>query len=377
MGETHAWPGLSMTAPLLIIAAGGTGGHMFPAQALAEVMLRRGWRVKLSTDARGARYTGGFPHTVEIEQISSASFARGGLVAKLTVPFRILGGVVSATRRMRRDRPDVVVGFGGYPTIPALAAAKVLRIPRMVHEQNGVLGRVNRLFSKRVDRVACGTWPTDVPEGVEATHVGNPVRATVLEKAGSGYIPPGDYPMSILVIGGSQGARILSDIVPPAIAALPHEILRNVRVSHQARDEDGARVNAFYAEHGINAEVEPFFRDVPRRLSEAQLVISRAGASSVADISVIGRPSILIPYAAAAGDHQTANARGLAEAAAAVVITENELEVDMLSVQIAAVLGDTATAEKMARAAHSCAMPEAQITLADMVEALAGKGTNA
>jgi UDP-N-acetylglucosamine--N-acetylmuramyl-(pentapeptide) pyrophosphoryl-undecaprenol N-acetylglucosamine transferase len=365
-----------MTAPLLVIAAGGTGGHMFPAQALAEVMLRRGWRVKLSTDARGARYTGGFPHMTEIEQISSASFARGGVLAKLAVPFRILGGVLSATRRMRRDRPDAVVGFGGYPTIPALAAARILRIPRMVHEQNGVLGRVNRLFSKQVDHVACGTWPTDVPEGVEAVHVGNPVRAAVLEKAGAGYIPPGDYPMSILVIGGSQGARILSDIVPPAIAALPPDILRNVRVSHQARDEDGARVNAYYAEQGIHAEVEPFFRDVPRRLSEAQLVISRAGASSVADISVIGRPSILIPYAAAAGDHQTANARGLAEAGAAIVIPENALEVEALSAQIAAVLGDSARAEKMAQAAHACAMPQAQTTLADMVEALANKGTN-
>ncbi|VAV91178.1 UDP-N-acetylglucosamine--N-acetylmuramyl-(pentapeptide) pyrophosphoryl-undecaprenol N-acetylglucosamine transferase [hydrothermal vent metagenome] len=365
-----------MTSPLLIIAAGGTGGHMFPAQALAEVMLRRGWRVKLSTDARGARYTGGFPHSIEVEQISSASFARGGILARLAVPFRILGGVVSATRRMRRDRPDVVVGFGGYPTIPALSAARILRVPNMVHEQNGVLGRVNRLFSKRVDRVACGTWPTDVPDGVEAVHVGNPVRAAVREKAGSGYIPPGDYPMSILVIGGSQGARILSDIVPPAIAALPSEIRRNVRVSHQARDEDGERVNAYYAEQGIHAEVEPFFRDIPRRMSEAQLVISRAGASSVADISVIGRPSILIPYAAAAGDHQTANAKGLDEAGAAIVIAETKLEVDMLSEQIATVLGDSAGAGKMAQAAQGCAMPEAQVALADMVEALAGKGTS-
>lgn len=349
---------------------------MFPAQALAEVMLRRGWRVKLSTDARGARYTGGFPHSIEIEEISSASFARGGILAKMAVPFRIIGGVLSATRRMRRDRPDVVVGFGGYPTIPALVAARILRVPNMVHEQNGVLGRVNRLFSKRVDRVACGTWPTDLPEGVEAVHVGNPVRAAVLEKAGSGYIPPGDYPMSILVIGGSQGARILSDIVPPAIAALPPPIRRFVRVSHQARDEDSARVNAYYAEHGINAEVALFFRDIPRRMSEAQLVISRAGASSVADISVIGRPSILIPYAAAAGDHQTANAKGLAQAGAAIVIAEDKFEVDMMSAHIAEVLGNSAGAEKMARAAQGCAMPEAQMTLADMVAALAEKGKN-
>jgi len=363
---------VSGSQPLLIIAAGGTGGHMFPAQSLAEVMLRRGWRVKLSTDARGARYTGGFPHSVTVEQIASATFARGGALAKLLVPFRVLGGVIGATLRMMRDKPDVVVGFGGYPTIPALGAAWVLRKPRMVHEQNGVLGRVNRIFSKRVDHVACGTWPTALPEGVEGVHVGNPVRAAVLERAGAAYIAPGDYPMSVLVIGGSQGARILSDIVPPAIAALPMEVLRNLRVSHQARDEDGVRVSAFYAEHGISAEVEPFFRDVPVRMSEAQLVISRSGASSVADISVIGRPSILIPYAAAAGDHQTANARGLVEAQAAILIPEKMLEVDALSQHMASVLTNSGAALQMAQAALGVSTPDASQTLADMVATLAG-----
>ena len=359
--------------PLLIIAAGGTGGHMFPAQALAEVMLRRGWRVKLSTDARGARYTGGFPHSVEIEQMSSATFARGGALAKLVVPFRIAGGVISATFKMIRDRPDVVVGFGGYPSIPALGAAWILRKPRMVHEQNGVLGRVNEIFATRVDRIACGTWPTRMPEGVEGVHVGNPVRAAVLERAGAGYITPGDYPMSILVIGGSQGARVLSDVVPPAIAALPLEVLRNIRVSHQARDEDHDRVAGFYAEAGIVVEVEPFFRDVPARMSEAQLVISRSGASSVADISVIGRPSILIPYAAAAGDHQTANARGLVDAGAAILIPESKLEVDALSTHMASVLTNPDAAMQMAQAALSVSTPDAPQALADMVERLAEK----
>lgn len=348
---------------------------MFPAQALAEVMLQRGWRVKLSTDARGARYTGGFPHSVEIEQLSSATFARGGFLAKLMVPFRILGGITSATFRMMRNKPDVVVGFGGYPSIPALGAAWVLRKPRMVHEQNGVLGRVNKIFSKHVDIVACGTWPTDLPAGIEGVYVGNPVRASVLERAGAGYIPPGDYPMSILVIGGSQGAHILSDVVPPAIAALPTDLLRNIRVSHQARDEDDARVANYYAEQGIDAEVEPFFRDVPRRMTEAQLVISRAGASSVADISVIGRPSILIPYAAATGDHQSSNARGLTDAGAAILIPESALEVDTLTKQIAIVLTNPQGATKMSEAALTCAMPDAPQNLADMVEKLAGKGS--
>lgn len=363
-----------MTAPLLIIAAGGTGGHMFPAQALAEVMLGRGWRVRLSTDARGARYTGGFPDAVEIVQVSSSTFARGGVLSKAKVPFKIAGGVIGATWRMWREKPDVVVGFGGYPSIPALGAATLLRLPRMLHEQNGVLGRVNELFATRVHGVACGTWPTTLPEGVEGFYVGNPVRGTVLERAGAGYIPPGDYPMELLVMGGSQGARILSDVVPPAIAGLPMEMLRNIRVSHQARDEDGERVAAFYAEAGIDADVQPFFDDVPRRMSEAQLVISRAGASSVADISIIGRPSILIPYAAATGDHQTANARGLVEANAAIMVPENMADPESLTQQIEMVLGQPDAALQMAISALTVGKPEAAQALAQMVEALGDKG---
>jgi UDP-N-acetylglucosamine--N-acetylmuramyl-(pentapeptide) pyrophosphoryl-undecaprenol N-acetylglucosamine transferase len=360
-----------MTAPLLLIAAGGTGGHMFPAQALAEAMLAKGWRVKLSTDARGARYTGGFPAKVEIVQVSSATFARGGPVAKIIAPLRILGGIIGATFRMMREKPAVIVGFGGYPTIPALAAAVILRCPRMIHEQNGVLGRVNQFFARKVDRVACGTWPTTLPQGVEGVHVGNPVRAAVMERAGAGYIPPGDYPMSVLVIGGSQGARILSDVVPAAIAALPEPLHDHVRVAHQARDEDQVRVIAAYAASGIRAEVEPFFDDVPRRLSEAQLVISRAGASSVADISVIGRPAILIPFAAATGDHQTANARGLVDAEAAILIPEKQLDAGTLAAQIEIILTQPKAAERMARNALSQGRPDATLRLVDLVETLA------
>ena len=361
-------------APLLVMAAGGTGGHMFPAQALAEEMLRRGWRVKLSTDARGARYTGGFPHSVEIEEIASASFARGGALARAAAPFRIAGGVASAILAMRADRPHVVVGFGGYPTIPALSAAVALGIPRMIHEQNGVPGRVNRIFARRVDAVACGAWPTELPEGIEGIHVGNPVRRAVAERAGAPFIPPGDYPVSLLVIGGSQGARILSDTVPAAVARLPEALRERLRVSHQAREEDRARVEGFYAEHGIAAEVRPFFNDVPRRMSEAQLVISRAGASSIADIAAIGRPAILVPYAAAAADHQTANARGLTEAGGAIRIPEARLSAESLSEQIRLVLDNPDGASQMAAAALSCAVPDAVERLAGMVEELAAKG---
>jgi UDP-N-acetylglucosamine--N-acetylmuramyl-(pentapeptide) pyrophosphoryl-undecaprenol N-acetylglucosamine transferase len=184
----------------------------------------------------------------------------------------------------------VVVGFGGYPSIPALTAAVILRRRRMIHEQNAVPGRVNQVFARRVDAVACGIWPTALPAGVEGTHTGNPVRAAVLERAGAGYMPPGDYPMGIVVIGGSQGAKVLSDVVPAAVALLPEDIRRHLRMSHQARTEDIARVRSAYEAAGVVAEVMPFITDVPRRFSEAQLVISRAGASSIAVWSMRARP---------------------------------------------------------------------------------------
>lgn len=360
-----------MSQPLLMMAAGGTGGHMFPAQALAEAMLARGWRVKLSTDARGARYTGGFPHSTEITEVNSATFARGGLAAKAMVAPKIASGVMGAMLQMRRDRPDVVVGFGGYPTIPALGAAVLLKLPRMIHEQNGVLGRVNQLFSTRVACVGCGVWPTDLPEGADGIHVGNPVRAAVLDRAGASYIPPGDYPMSLLVMGGSQGARILSDVVPDAIVALPEPIRRHLRVSHQARPEDIDRVTARYAANGIDADVQTFFQDVPRRMSEAQLVISRAGASSIADLTVIGRPSILIPFAAAAGDHQTANARGLVDAGAAILIPERALAAASLADQMTAILENPKAAMQMSNAALTSGAPDATERLVALVTELA------
>ena len=363
-----------MTAPLLIIAAGGTGGHMFPAQALAEAMLAKGWRVKLSTDARGARYTGGFPDAVEVNVVGSATFARGGIAQKLMVPFRILGGIGAAKWRMFRERPTVVVGFGGYPAIPAMSAAWALRIPRMIHEQNGVLGRVNQLFAKRVDQIACGTWPTELPSKVAGVHTGNPVRAAILEQAGSPYIPPGDYPMSILVLGGSQGARVMSDMVPPAISALPEEIRRNIRVSHQARPEDLDRVKAYYEAEMISADVQTFFDDVPRRMVEAQLVISRSGASTVADVSVIGRPAIWVPYAGAIRDEQTANARQLVEAGAAVLMQETDFEVAPLTAKLTELLSDEQGMLQMALAALACGVPDATERLVQLVENLAQAG---
>ncbi|SNR65270.1 UDP-N-acetylglucosamine--N-acetylmuramyl-(pentapeptide) pyrophosphoryl-undecaprenol N-acetylglucosamine transferase [Paracoccus sediminis] len=360
-----------MAAPLALIAAGGTGGHMFPAQALAELLLSEGWRVNLSTDDRGARYADGFPDTVERSVVRSATTARGGLAGKLTAPLKIGLGVLTARAAFRRHRPAVVIGFGGYPTIPAMSAALSLGVPRMIHEQNGVMGRVNRVFASRVDRVACGTWPTDLPAAVNGVHTGNPVRQSVLDHAAAPYAPPGDGPLHLLVIGGSQGARILSDVVPAAIAALPDEMRARLRVSHQARTEDADRVTAAYADAGVAAEVRTFFTDVPERLAQAQLVVSRSGASSLADITVIGRPAILIPYAAAAGDHQTANAQSLAEAGAALIHPESVLDAPGLTRDIRAILNDPARASQMAGAALFLARPDAARRLYDLVTEIA------
>lgn len=358
------------SAPLCLIAAGGTGGHMFPAQSLAEVLLAQGWRVKLSTDERGARYAGAFPPEVVREVVSSATTARGGAPAKLAVPFRIGAGIWAAIRAMRADRPAAVVGFGGYPTIPAMSAALMLRIPRMIHEQNGVMGRVNAFFARRVDRVACGTWPTELPSGVTGIHTGNPVRQAVLDRAGAPYTPPGAGGVSLLVIGGSQGARVLSDVVPAAIAGLPVELRARLSVSHQARAEDTERVTDAYRAAGIAAVVRPFFDDVPQRLADCQLVVSRAGASSIADITVIGRPAILIPYAAATGDHQTANARALAESGAALLMPESVLDAESLRRDMRDILSDSARATTMAAAALTLARPDAAQRLADLVTEL-------
>ena len=362
-----------MAAKLLTIAAGGTGGHLFPAQALAEEMLSRGWRVNLSTDERGARYADCFPEAVAVEVVGAGSFARGGLATKLAVPFRILGGWLSAWSRMRKDRPAVVVGFGGYPALPAMLAAILIRTPTLIHEQNGVLGRVNQLLAKRVDIVACGMWPTELPSSVKGTFIGNPVRSAILERAGSEYIVPGDWPMSVLAMGGSQGSRILSQVIPAAMALLPQDMKDRLNVAQQARAEDHDDTVAAYLAAGVMAEVKPFFDDVPSRMSKCQLVITRSGASTVADISIIGRPSILIPLAIAVRDEQVVNAKCLSNVGAAIVLKESQLNAEVLSGHIQTVLSDEGGATQMATAALTQGKPKAARDLADLVSGLAGE----
>ncbi|MEM0990663.1 MAG: UDP-N-acetylglucosamine--N-acetylmuramyl-(pentapeptide) pyrophosphoryl-undecaprenol N-acetylglucosamine transferase [Pseudomonadota bacterium] len=362
-----------MSQPLLVIAAGGTGGHMFPAQALAEVMLDRGWRVDLSTDARGARYADNFPPAVRRRVVAAGTTQRVGIAPKIQAPFQIAGGVAAALWQFRKDRPACVAGFGGYPAFPALAAAWMMKLPRLIHEQNGVLGRVNEIFATRVDALACGTWPTELPEGVSGIHTGNPLRASVLERAAYQYTPPGDWPMDVLVIGGSQGASILSDVVPAGLATLPDDLRHRLTVAHHAREADHAAVVQAYANADIRADVQPFFHDVADRMMRAQLIISRSGASSVADIAAIGRPSILVPLKIAKRGEQEANAKGLVEQGAAIMLREDEFDPDTLASVVQDVLTTPDLAERMAMSALSLGIPDAAEKLADLVARVAAR----
>ncbi|MBC8407673.1 MAG: undecaprenyldiphospho-muramoylpentapeptide beta-N-acetylglucosaminyltransferase [Rhodobacteraceae bacterium] len=354
----------------ILLAAGGTGGHMFPAQALSEVLLKDGWTVGLSTDVRGSRFLDSFPSDIKVAISDSGTFSSSGIIKKISTPWRIIKGTISTLINFKRERPDVIVGFGGYPSIPALLTARLLGIPFILHEQNGILGLVNKIFSKYANVVACGTWPTSAPEKTNLVFTGNPVRASILKRSGSPYICPGDYPMSLVVVGGSQGATVLSKIVPIALSKLPPEILKNLRVSHQARSEDIIAVSKCYESMGVQAFVKPFFDDIPSRYSEAQLVISRSGASSVADISIIGRPSILIPFAAAIADHQSANASQLNASGGAIVIQESELTSEKLATKITQILMFPEVAQEMANQAFKCGNPNAVEKLQAVVKSV-------
>jgi len=358
-------------ARLAVVAAGGTGGHLFPAQALAEALIGRGWRIVLATDERGAAFADKFPAQERIAL--SASTARAGdPVGMARAGITILRGVLQARRAFRRLDPAVVVGFGGYPSLPALLAALGQKRPTVVHEQNAVLGRVNRFLAPRVDRVACA-FPTleRAPPQVKraAVVVGNPVRPEIRALFDQAYAPPADgAPLHVLVTGGSQGARLLSELVPEAMARLPEALRLRLHVQQQTRADSMEFASRVYADAVIKAEVAPFFRDMAGRLGAAHLVIGRAGASTCCELAVAGRPSILVPLKIAADDHQRFNAKLLADVGAAAVALEDELTTDSLAGALNSLLRDPDRLGRMAASARSVAQPQAAERLADLVE---------
>jgi len=355
-----------------VVAAGGTGGHMFPAEALARELASRGWRVVLATDARGQHYAHAFPAE---ERLALDAATGRGPIGLLKAGLAIWRGVGQAKSAFDRTGADVVVGFGGYPSAPALVAAILQKRPTLIHEQNAVLGRTNRMLAPRVGGVA-SAFPTlgRAPEAVKARAqvVGNPVRPDIRALFDRAYVAPaGDGPIHVLVTGGSQGARILSETAPRALAALPEAIRNRLKVQQQSRPETLDSARQIYLEAGIEAEVAPFFRDMADRLSKAHLVIGRAGASTCSELAVAALPSVLIPLKIAMDDHQTLNARALSDAGAARVIAEDDVTVDSLTAVLADILSDPAKMTVMSAAARSVAIPDAATRLADLVEAAA------
>jgi UDP-N-acetylglucosamine--N-acetylmuramyl-(pentapeptide) pyrophosphoryl-undecaprenol N-acetylglucosamine transferase len=355
---------------LIALAAGGTGGHLFPAESLARVLKARGFRVELISDDRVAPFAATFPADA-IHRITSGTVTGAGIGGKLKGALALGRGLLQARALIGRLKPAAVVGFGGYPSVPPVLAATMLRIPTVLHEQNAVMGRANRFLAGRVSRVATG-----FPIGGATVHVGNPVRAAVIEAAKADWPPltPGG-PLHLLVFGGSQGARVMGEIVPPAIALLTPSQRTRLSVVQQVREEDLARVQAAYEGMGVQAECNPFFRDLPARMAASHCVIARSGASTVAELSVIGRPSILVPLPGALDQDQAANARILADAGAAEIMRQPDaFTPEALAQRLAAFLDAPETLSRMAAAARAVGIADAAERLADLVLEVAGVG---
>jgi UDP-N-acetylglucosamine--N-acetylmuramyl-(pentapeptide) pyrophosphoryl-undecaprenol N-acetylglucosamine transferase len=346
---------------------------MFPAQALAEALTERGWRVVLATDERGAVYADRFPAEKRIA-LSAATYRNGDPIGMARAGIQIARGVMQARSAFKVIDPAIVVGFGGYPSLPALLAALSAKRPAMIHEQNAVLGRVNRLLAPRMQAIA-SAFPTLEKASSEVLArtqvVGNPVRPEISALFDQAYeAPTGD--IRLLITGGSQGARILSELIPEAIARLPEALRYRLKIQQQTRKESLESARQAYAEALVDAEIAPFFRDMAGRLSSAHLVIGRAGASTVSELAAAGRPSLLIPLKIAMDDHQRFNAKLLTDVGAAMVLAEDDATVEAMASLLERLLTDPEGLTRMAKAAHAVAIPDGAARLADLVEQTAG-----
>jgi UDP-N-acetylglucosamine--N-acetylmuramyl-(pentapeptide) pyrophosphoryl-undecaprenol N-acetylglucosamine transferase len=353
-----------------VLAAGGTGGHMMPAHALAEELMLRGHRVALVTDDRGARIPGLFDK-VQVHILPAGRLA-GGPIGWLRATRSILTGRAMALRLYETFRPSAVIGFGGYPAFPALLAARRDRIPTLIHEQNAVLGRVNRLVAARVDAIATAYERVErLPGGAQAKVelVGNPVRDEIVALREQPFPPLGeDGIFRLMVIGGSQGASVLSEVVPEGLSLLPEHFRRRLQVTQQCRAEDIEQVRGRYAALGIPADLATYFPDVPERLAWSHLVIARAGASTIAELTAAGRPAILVPLPSATDDHQTANAREMARAGGARMIAQAKFTAVELAKQMQKLALDPDALANAAARARAVGRPDAAKALADLVE---------
>jgi len=357
---------------LIALAAGGTGGHVFPASALAAEMATRGWQVAFITDRRGGAVGG-------MEDIPTYRVRAGGVAGKSvlgrlrSIP-ELAIGTIQARGILKRLAPEVVMGFGGYASVPTMLAATRSNCRTCIHEQNAVLGRANRLFARKVDKIAM-TYPVcrAVPPEAEGKIVqtGMPVRPEIIAARDIEYpVLNDDGPINLLVIGGSQGARVLSDVVPAAIGGLSDTILSRLNITQQCRPEDIERVRQTYDAMGATATLASFFDDMPERLASAHLVITRSGASSVAEVLAVGRPSILVPYSYAVDDHQSANAHAVAEVGAGWMMDQSIFTIENLSARLNELLSSSSVLIRVAQCAKRAGFADAASRLADMVEGL-------
>ena len=359
----------------IVIAAGGTGGHFFPAEALATELLRRGHRIALMTDARSSGKRSPAFAGRETFVLPGAGIAGRGLRRGAQAAMALAAGTLEARRVLARIEPAVIVGFGGYPSVPPVLGARLLKRRRLkhpprviLHEQNAVLGRANRLLARFADHIALGVADTrGLPRRPQHSVTGNPVRPEIAALAGQSYAPPEPgQPINVLVTGGSQGARAFSDALPPALAQLPAELRARLRLVQQCRPEDLERVRTAYAALGIEAELSPFFPDMAARLTAADFVIARAGAGTVAELAIAGRPAMLVPFPHAIDNHQLFNARAIG----ALVLEQTEFErrPEVLAERLLQRLGSQDLLACAAHAIAAHAIPDAAARLADIVE---------
>jgi len=360
--------------PKLLLAAGGTGGHMFPAQALAEILKAKGWDIAMMTDARGRKHSGNIPADPIIE-VKAASISPRKPIAAIKGVLSLRQGVKEARKFIKEWKPDIVVGFGGYPAYPAMRAAQALKIPTVLHEQNAVLGRVNRLFAKKAKCVVAGFQILEhLPKGAKVEVLGNPLREQIINAVPESYTPPepnGD--INVLIVGGSLGARIISVVMPQAISILPEELRTRIKVVQQTRAENLEQARRVYETAGVSAICETFFSDIETHLAKAHYVIGRAGASSVSEIAVMGKPSLLVPLAIAMDDHQTVNAESLTRLFAADVLPESRFTHLNVKTLLEKRLSDSIWLTKAAEVARKAGKPLAATDLAALVSAIAFK----
>lgn len=363
-----------MSEPFILLAAGGTGGHLFPAEALAAALAQRGIACELATDARAAQYAKDFPARA-VHALPSATPSGGSVLTKIGAGLTLLRGAMKARGIISRNRPAAIVGFGGYPCVPPVVAGIQKKVPTILHEQNGVLGRANAFLAGRVTAIATGFPEVRgiTPDlATKTSHTGNPVRPAVLAAVKPFQPLSHAGRLTLLVFGGSQGARVMSDIVPDGIGLMREDLRARLNLVQQTRAEDMDRVTARYAALGVQAVLEPFFKDLPERMAASQLVIGRSGASTVAELGVLGRPSILVPLPGSLDQDQAANAKALGDIGAAEVVLQPDFTPQRVADLLTQRLLEPERLTAAAEAAKSAGIPDAGARLAALVARVAG-----